>query len=551
MKICFTSTASPWFFGPYGNQLLLLCEYFINKGYDVYYLYLINSDKRLYTYNEMLSIDTRRKDDINDKLLSKIKFIGGIKEINGSYLTSNINELCKSNNITHILFLMDLAKIIFDEEFINESYIWYPNHSYPINTMNKNKLQYFNNILSLCPSDCKMIKSYIKEINKNIHVEYVPHIINIKKPKKSKQELRKIHNFNTNDYIIFMNIGNYDIQNRKSIDSAIFGFEDYILKGNNGILFIHTYDVRQIDINNHYTPLSQFLELDDLLNFIDENVRSKIHIINKVVSKETIIEYLYLSDVMLQTSKCEGFGLPVLEAQKLGLPVITTKIGSMDDHTYNGISVEPIQKMYENIGKNIWYIPSIKGISDALVKIQNKDYKDNHDFAISKISGKMSTNNVCNIIENLFSKITICNTKINKSQLIQIIYYDREGYIIDGLRVKNIEPIMIYGKWLLLIENKFIFNEKQLKSICISKSDYDIIVLQTKYINRIYPTNNDLKINNMIPDMMNYLVKSSKVKSLIENNLLPNYMKGFIMLSLKNISNVVVIDKPILLEKKI
>lgn len=549
MKICFTSTASPWFFGPYGNQLSLLCDYFINKGYDIYYLYLINSEKRLYTYNEMISIDTRRKDDINDRLLSKIKFIGGIKESNGCYLTSNINDLCQTNNITHILFLMDLAKIIFDEEFINESYIWYPNHSYPINTMNKNKLQYFNNILSLSPSDCKMIKNYIKEINKNIHVEYVPHIINIKKPKKSKKELRRIHNFNSDDYIIFMNIGNYDIQNRKSIDSAIFGFEDYILKGNNAILFIHTYDIRQIDINNHYTPLSQFLELDDLLNFINENVRSKIHIINKVVSKETIIEYLYLSDVMLQTSKCEGFGLPVLEAQKLGLPVITTKIGSMDDHTYNGISVEPIQKMYENIGKSIWYIPSIKGISDALVKIQNKDYKDNHDFAISKISDKMSTNNVCNIIENLFSKIPIRNNKINNSQLIQIIYYDKKGYIIDGLRVKNIEPIMIYGKWLLLIENKFIFNKKQLKNICISKSEYDIIVLQTKYINRIYPTNNDLKMNNMIPDMMNYLVKSSKVKSLIENNLLPNYMKGFIMLSLKNISDVVVIDKPILLEK--
>ena len=40
MKICLTSFAAPWFFGPYGQQLKLIANYFLSKNHEVYYLLL-------------------------------------------------------------------------------------------------------------------------------------------------------------------------------------------------------------------------------------------------------------------------------------------------------------------------------------------------------------------------------------------------------------------------------------------------------------------------------------------------------------------------------
>ena len=240
MKICFSSTAYPWFFGPYGKQLSLLCNYFINKNYDVYYLSLVETNNiKIYNYKELIKLDSSRIDNINKDLLERIKFIGGIKKNNNKILVSRINEIIDFFKIDHILFLTDLIHLCFDNYFSCKSYIWYPNHFNPISIENSNNLKFFDKIIALCNCDKELIKNTLKTNN----IDYVPHIIDIEKPKKDKNILRKKYNFKDDDFIIFMNIGNYDIQNRKSIDTALFAFENYLIN-NNGILFIHTYNVR-------------------------------------------------------------------------------------------------------------------------------------------------------------------------------------------------------------------------------------------------------------------------------------------------------------------
>ena len=46
-----------------------------------------------------------------------------------------------------------------------------------------------------------------------------------------------------------------------------------------------------------------------------------------------------LADVLLHPSRSEGFGMLVLEAQHIGVPVITTRRGAMKDYTMHGVSV--------------------------------------------------------------------------------------------------------------------------------------------------------------------------------------------------------------------
>ena len=50
------------------------------------------------------------------------------------------------------------------------------------------------------------------------------------------------------------------------------------------------------------------------------------------------LELIEMADVLLQPSKAEGFGMPVLEAQLLGTPVVTTKFGAMADFTKYGVT---------------------------------------------------------------------------------------------------------------------------------------------------------------------------------------------------------------------
>lgn len=93
----------------------------------------------------------------------------------------------------------------------------------------------------------------------------------------------------------------------------------------------------------------------------------KIHILG-YVEKEEIVPLLNLATVMLYPSFAEGFGLPILEAQACGLPVITSKISSMPEVGGKGaVYVDP----YDNneIVTAIKKITSDKKTSSGLIKL--------------------------------------------------------------------------------------------------------------------------------------------------------------------------------------
>jgi glycosyltransferase involved in cell wall biosynthesis len=74
------------------------------------------------------------------------------------------------------------------------------------------------------------------------------------------------------------------------------------------------------------------------------------------------------ADVLLAASRTEGFGLPILEAQACGCPVITTRFASMPELTWNGITVPAVQLAWTPLQS--WVsVPSVDGIWSALESI--------------------------------------------------------------------------------------------------------------------------------------------------------------------------------------
>lgn len=72
-------------------------------------------------------------------------------------------------------------------------------------------------------------------------------------------------------------------------------------------------------------------ELKSFKSFLDKyDGNSKIHILGFVPTKE-MVSILNLASVALFVSFYEGFGFPILEAQKCGVPVITSNTSSMPE----------------------------------------------------------------------------------------------------------------------------------------------------------------------------------------------------------------------------
>lgn len=154
-----------------------------------------------------------------------------------------------------------------------------------------------------------------------------------------------------------INCGNYDYQNRKSLDTSIFACEEFMRDKENVILFIHSYDKKSLVPEMSHLDIPGSLRIDDLLEYTDIK-KSQVILHNKIVPYDDVLDMMEMSDVLLQGSKSEGFGVPVLESQLLGTPVITTKFGAMGDYTFNGISVPYVQKCYDNLGGGIWVTTS-------------------------------------------------------------------------------------------------------------------------------------------------------------------------------------------------
>ena len=74
------------------------------------------------------------------------------------------------------------------------------------------------------------------------------------------------------------------------------------------------------------------------------------------------LEVVALADVLLHPSRSEGFGMLVLEAQHVGVPVITTRRGAMKDYTMHGaipasrrVEAPSTRVVYRNDGSG-WFL---------------------------------------------------------------------------------------------------------------------------------------------------------------------------------------------------
>lgn len=77
------------------------------------------------------------------------------------------------------------------------------------------------------------------------------------------------------------------------------------------------------------------------------------------------------ANVYLGASRGEGFGIPIVEAQACGTPVLVTRFTSMPELVRWGVAVEPASLDYTY--QDSWQaVPSVPGIAQAMVDLTNE-----------------------------------------------------------------------------------------------------------------------------------------------------------------------------------
>ncbi len=86
------------------------------------------------------------------------------------------------------------------------------------------------------------------------------------------------------------------------------------------------------------------------------------------------------SDLLLAPSRGEGFGMPLLEAQACGTPVLGNRVASIPEVVLNGRTVKPYQETYSLVGQ-LHGVPDIRGFTKMLMRYW--EFVKREDIAIA------------------------------------------------------------------------------------------------------------------------------------------------------------------------
>lgn len=180
------------------------------------------------------------------------------------------------------------------------------------------------------------------------NVTYVPHGVDTElfKPGDragAREKIGKYWNRDLSDtFLVVMNSANKGAPSRKGFSEAIEAFAMFSRDYPEALLYIHT-EVNGIFVGEHLpTTLARFGVQDRVL------FPPQYPLLMGMLSSSYLNDVYNAADVFLQTSHGEGFGIPIVEAQASGCPVIVTNFSSMPELCFAGSKVD---------GQKVMFIP--------------------------------------------------------------------------------------------------------------------------------------------------------------------------------------------------
>lgn len=147
---------------------------------------------------------------------------------------------------------------------------------------------------------------------------------------------------------------------RKAFTVQLRAWSSFAAEEPGAVLYIHT-DPTTATAGVDLEALVQALDIEGRVIFPDRYTYTMIG-----YPAEYLAGVYNAADVLLAASMTEGFGIPIIEAQACGTPVITTDFASMPELVRWGTAVGPLDLFWVDRLGSWWAWPDWKGIRDAL-----------------------------------------------------------------------------------------------------------------------------------------------------------------------------------------
>jgi len=157
-------------------------------------------------------------------------------------------------------------------------------------------------------------------------------------------------------FLVTMVAANKDEHDRKGFGEALDGFARFAEKHDNARLYIHTLWSGAIDIH----------ALVERLGIIDRVIMPNVYaMVMGMYSNDDMCNIYNSSDVLLNPAKSEGFGLPILEAQMCGVPVIASDFSTTDELLFAGWKIAG--QRHWSFGADSWrFMVYVDSVIDCL-----------------------------------------------------------------------------------------------------------------------------------------------------------------------------------------
>jgi glycosyltransferase involved in cell wall biosynthesis len=222
---------------------------------------------------------------------------------------------------------------------------------------------------------------------------YIPHTVNtdiftpMNKPQR-KQET----GLPPDSFLIGMVAANKDNPPRKSFQEVIDAFKLFLEKEPKALLYIHS--------NPEFPGGFNFKHYADYVGVGNKLLMPENYAMNFNTSKEDMAKIYNTFDVLVAPSISEGFGIPIIEAQSVGVPVIVNNFTSMPELVVQGITGEicdlikgPSGKRFSPQGSYMG-IPDTLSLFDNMMKIYRADRGKMKDAARKHIEANYATKKV-------------------------------------------------------------------------------------------------------------------------------------------------------------
>lgn len=176
----------------------------------------------------------------------------------------------------------------------------------------------------------------------------------------SKKKARDFMDLPQDGFIVGHVGVNKEYPSRKCFDLNMQAFRILLEEEPNAHLYIHSY-VGTEKGGLNLVNMAKAYGIEKHVHFPDQ-----YRYVDGFTPKEMACMYRSL-DVYLGTTRSEGFGLPIVEAQACGVPAITTEFSSMPELTASGWLVEPVMKIMTMLYSH-QSLPSVEGTAKRLIE---------------------------------------------------------------------------------------------------------------------------------------------------------------------------------------